>query len=179
MAVVERIYAKALYDAARGKGRLAEVRAELADFDASVQEVPELRALLRNPQLDPRVKASALEEILGEGDVIFRNFVRLLAEKGRIAALHEVAREFERLIARDERRLEVELTTAFELSDEEAGRIVSQIEQASGRRVDATRKVDPRLIGGVVLQAGSLRVDASVSGRIERLRRELISGSRA
>ncbi len=179
MAVAERIYAQALYDAASAAGRLAEVREELGDFDASVQEVPELRALLRNPQLDGRVKARALEEILGAGDEILRNFVLLLAEKSRIVQLHEIAREFERLIARDERRLEVELTTAFELSDEEAGRIVSQIEHASGRRVDATRKVDPSLIGGVVLRAGSLRVDASVSGRLQRLRRELVQGSRA
>jgi F-type H+-transporting ATPase subunit delta len=86
-----------------------------------------------------------------------------------------MAREFDRLVAREERRLDVELTTAFELSDDEAQRIVAQIEKASGRRVDATRTVDPALIGGLVLQAGSLRVDASVRGRLERLRRELVS----
>jgi F0F1-type ATP synthase, delta subunit (mitochondrial oligomycin sensitivity protein) len=67
----------------------------------------------------------------------------------------------------------VDLTTAYELSDEDAQRIIGQIEQASGRPVDATRSVDPSLIGGLVLQAGSMRVDASVRGRIERLRREL------
>jgi F-type H+-transporting ATPase subunit delta len=77
-------------------------------------------------------------------------------------------------MAREERRLTVELTTAQELSDEEAAAIVSQIEQASGRKVDATRSVDPKLIGGLVLQVGSMRVDASVRGRLERLRHELV-----
>jgi F-type H+-transporting ATPase subunit delta len=83
-------------------------------------------------------------------------------------------REFERLVARQERRIAVELTTAYELSDEEANELISQIEQASGRKVDATRHVDPKLIGGLVLQAGSLRLDASVRGRLNRLRRELV-----
>jgi F-type H+-transporting ATPase subunit delta len=69
--------------------------------------------------------------------------------------------------------LEVELTTAHELSDTEFGRILGRIEQSSGRKVQATRKVDPELIGGIVLQAGSMLLDASVRGRIERLRHEL------
>ena len=77
-------------------------------------------------------------------------------------------------MAKEERRLTVELTTALELSDEEAASIVKQIEQASGRKVDATRSVDPDLIGGIILQAGSLRVDASVRGRLQRLRHELV-----
>ena len=62
--------------------------------------------------------------------------------------------------------LELELTTAIELSDEEAAKIVEQIEQAAGRKVEATRTVDPDLIGGLVVQAGSLRLDASVRGRL-------------
>jgi len=62
-----------------------------------------------------------------------------------------------------------------ELSEEEAREIVGQIERQAGRRVEATRKVDPRLIGGIVLRAGSLLVDASVRGRLDRLRRELVT----
>jgi len=77
-------------------------------------------------------------------------------------------------MAREERRLTVELTTARELSDAEAEAILKQIEKAAGRKVEATQKVDPDLVGGIVLQAGSLRVDASVRGRLERLRHELV-----
>jgi F-type H+-transporting ATPase subunit delta len=131
--------------------------------------------VLRNPQIEPTTKARVLEELLGDAEELVRNFLMLTAEKGRIADIEEIAREFERLVARDERRLEVELTTAYELSDDEAKHIVQQIEQASGRKVEATRTVDPDLIGGLVLQAGSLRVDASVRGRLEGLRRELLT----
>ena len=148
---------------------------ELGDFAAAVADVPELRAVLRNPQVEPRTKARVLEDLLGDADELVRNFLRLTAEKGRVAEIEEIAREFDRLVAREERRLDVELTTAFDLSDAEAEQIVRQIEEASGRKVDATRTVDPSLIGGLVLQAGSLRVDASVRGRLERLRRELVS----
>jgi F-type H+-transporting ATPase subunit delta len=173
MSVVHRTYARALYEAAEDKGRVAQIREELADFAAAIRDVPELEELLRNPQLDPRARAAALEELLGESEELLRNFLLLLAEKGRGAEIEPIAAEFERIAAAAEGQLEVELTTAYELSDEEARSILRQIEEASGRRVEATRKVDPKLIGGLVLQAGSLRIDASVRGRLERLRQEL------
>jgi len=153
------------------------VREELGDFVAAIEEVPELRELLRNPQVDPRARADALDDVLGDADELVRNFLRLLSAKGRTGQIEEIHRELERLAAADERRLEVELTTARELSGAEERRILKQIEQASGRKVEATRSVDPNLIGGVVLQAGSLRVDASVRGRLERLRHELVTRS--
>jgi F-type H+-transporting ATPase subunit delta len=170
------MYARALFQAAKEADRLDAVQEELADFVHSTREVPELGALLSNPQLDPRAKAAALEDLLGGADELVRNFLLLLVEKGRAAQLEEMNREFEALVAQEARRLTVELTTAYELSDDEAGAIVGQIEKASGRAVDATRRVDPELIGGIVLQAGSMRVDASVRGRLERLRHELARG---
>ncbi len=150
---------------------------ELADFAAAVRDVPELRAALRNPQLDPGTKVAVLDELLGGSDELIRNFLRLVAEKGRIGQIEEIAREFDRLMAREERRLNVELTTARDLSDDEARDLLQQIEQASGRTIEAKRRVDPSLIGGFVLQAGSMRVDASVRGRIEGLRHELVKRS--
>jgi F-type H+-transporting ATPase subunit delta len=172
------MYARALFEAAKDQGRLDEVRQELGDFMASVADVPELRSLLRNPQLDPRARRAALENLLGESEELVRNFLLVVAEKGRAGQLEEIHREFERLVAAEERRLRVELTTAFELSDDDARGIVKQIEEASGQQVEATRKVDPSLIGGLVLQAGSLRVDASVRGRLNRLRQELATARR-
>jgi len=141
-----------------------------------VHDVPELRAVLRNPQLEARTKVAVLDDLLGGSDELVRNFLRLVAEKGRIGQIEDIAREFDRLMAVEERRLDVELTTARALSDDEARDLLKQIEAASGRKVEATRTVDPNLIGGFVLQAGSLRVDASVRGRLEGLRHELVKG---
>jgi F-type H+-transporting ATPase subunit delta len=173
MAVAHRMYARALFEAARDENRLEPVREELGDFVEAQREVPELRALLRNPQLDQRAKAAALEELLGGEEKLVRNFLLLLAEKNRAGEVEEIAREFDRLVAREQGILDVELTTAVELSDQEARDVIDQIEKASGRKVEATQRVDPDLIGGLVLQAGSLRLDASVRGRLNRLRQEL------
>jgi F-type H+-transporting ATPase subunit delta len=152
------------------------VSEELADFAAAVRDVPELRTALRNPQLEPRTKIGVVEDLVGGSDDLLRNFLRLTAEKGRIGQIEEIAREFDRLMAREERRLDVELTTARELTDADARELLEQIEHASGRKIEATRRVDPSLIGGFVLQAGSMRVDASVRGRLEGLRQELVKG---
>ena len=149
------------------------MRDELADLVRALDDVPELSALLDNPETDTRVKADVLERVLGGGDELVSNFARLVAEKGRAGELREISREFELLVAAQEQVIDVELTTARSLSDEEFGRLVGRIEQASGRRVQASRSVDPDLIGGIVLQAGSLRLDASVRGRLDRLRQQL------
>jgi F-type H+-transporting ATPase subunit delta len=163
-----------LFSAAKESGRLAQVNEALGDFAAAIEGSPELRAVLRNPQLDPSAKAGILSELAGDDESIFTNFLRLVAEKGRAGEIEEIAAEFERLMAREERRLTVELTTARELTDDEAKAIVAQIEQAAGRTVEASRAVDPAILGGIVLQAGSYRVDASVRGRLERLRQTLV-----
>jgi F-type H+-transporting ATPase subunit delta len=149
------------------------VREGLEDLRAAFDQVDELRALLENPEVDSRVKGEVLQQVTEGADGLVVNFVRLLAEKGRAGEVDEIVAEFDALVAAEERVLDVELTTAHELSDEDFGRVVGQIEQASGRKVQATRKVDPDLIGGLVLQAGSMRLDASVRGRLERLRHDL------
>lgn len=175
MAVAQRMYARALHEAARESDRVETVAGDLAALAGAVEEVPELGAFLRNPQIDPSDKAAVLDELAAGADELVRNFVRLVAEKGRAGELAEMNRELEALVARAQNRLTVELETAVELSDDEAESIVRQIEQASGRTVDATRSVDPSLVGGIVLKVGSFRADGSIRGRLERLRRELVT----
>lgn len=177
MAVAPRLYARSLFQAAREAGKLDVVHAELGEFATAVEQVPELRGLLSNPQIERDEREAALREILADADELVRNFVLLLSEKGRAAQLDEVYRELDALVAAEAGRLTVELTTAYELSDDEAASIVQKIERASGHTVEATRSVDPKLIGGIVLQVGSHRLDASVRGRLSRLRHELVTRS--
>jgi F-type H+-transporting ATPase subunit delta len=173
LSVAHRMYARALFESAKGAGKLQVVRDELADLEVSIGQVPELQAVLENPEVDQEVKAQILGDVLGDADELTRNFLRLLAEKGRTAEIDGIVGEFDSLVAAEQQVLEVELTTAYQLTDDDFRSIVSQIEQASGRSVEASRSVDPDLIGGLVLQAGSMRLDASVRGRLERLRHEL------
>ena len=173
MAVAQRIYANALFEAAQEKGRLERVSDDLHAFVDAVEQVRELRAFLESPEVDSGQKIEALREILSDANELVRNFILLLVEKGRTHELDEIVREFDALVAVEEGILDVELTTAVELSEDEAKKLLGQIEQVSGRRLRATREVDPKLIGGFVLRAGSHRADASVRGRLEGLRREL------
>ena len=147
-------------------GQLQQLRDAFAD-------APDLTAMLENPETESAVKADVLTRVASGADELVVNFLRLIAEKGRAAELGEIVHELDVLVAAENRVLDVELTTATELSDEEFGRILGRIESASGRKVQAERKVDPDLIGGIVLQAGSMRLDASVRGRLERLRHDL------
>ena len=157
IAVAHRIYAEALFSAAKDAGRLAQVHEALADFAAAIEQTPELRAVLRNPQLEPAGEGRRSSPTSrATTSRCSRTSCSLVAEKGRAGEIEEIAQEFERLMAREERRLTVELTTARELTDDEAQAIVAQIEQAAGRKVEATRSVDPgadrrhRAAGGLV-----------------------------
>lgn len=167
------MYARALFEAATEAGRIEQVSADLRALAAALDDVPELGAFLRNPQIEPSGKADVLGQLTADADDLVTNFARLVAEKGRGGEIAGMSVEYEALLARAQNRLAVELTTAYELSDEEARSIVETIEKASGRSVEATRNVDPGIIGGIVLQIGSHRADGSLRGRLERLRHEL------
>jgi F-type H+-transporting ATPase subunit delta len=149
------------------------VHSELQQLRAAFAEAADLAGLLENPEIESRVKAEVLTDVAKGSNELVVNFLRLIAEKGRAAELADIVDELDVLVAAEQRILDVELTTATELSDEEFTRILGRIESSSGRKVQAERKVDPDLIGGIVLQAGSMRLDASVRGRLERLRHDL------
>ena len=152
---------------------LATVHTQLQELRDAVANAADLRSLLENPEVDSRVKGDVLAQIAQGADDEVVNFLRLIAEKGRAGELTEIVDELDALVAAEERILDVEITTAMELSSESFQRLTQRIADASGREVQATRKVDPDLIGGIVLQAGSMRLDASVRGRLERLRHDL------
>ena len=150
---------------------------QLAELIRAMHATPVLRAMLADPELDSRAKADVIATVLADADELVRNFALLVIEKGRAPELEQIVREYHDLVRRDAGVLEVELTTAVELPPDETSGIVDQIGRATGRTVEASMRVDPDLIGGVVLQIGTMRVDASVRGRLARLRQELRAGA--
>ena len=97
ISAVHRTYARALFEAAKEKRRLDQVREEFADFAAQSATSRSCAALLRNPQIETRVKAEVVEVVIGDADdeLLLRNFLRLVAEKGRVGEIEEIAREFD------------------------------------------------------------------------------------
>ena len=116
-----------------------------------MEATPELEAFLANPQLDPAAKASVLEEITGDAEPVVRNFVRVVASKGRAGQLRAIVEEFEAIVDREQGRLAVELTTAYELDDDEAAAIVAtdragvrpRRSRRPARRLRPDRRDDP------------------------------------
>ena len=137
----------------------------------AIAEVPELRRAARRTRSSTRARRrGALGDVSGDADELVRNFSCSSREKGRAGELEEIAasstRSSRRAAGHAQRRADDRVRA---LRRGGAASILEQIEQASGRTVEATRQVDPDLIGGIVLQAGSLRVDASVRGRLDGL----------
>jgi F-type H+-transporting ATPase subunit delta len=169
-------YAEALYEAAAEARAVREVAEGLQAFAAAVEEVPDLRHALHDPELaGPQKKA--LVASLGEGaHRVLLNFLQLLIDKRRIEELPQIAEAFADLVSRAEGRVEVEAVTAVPLSDELRSQLVERIQSATGREVVLEERVDPEIVGGVVLMVGGVMVDGSVRFQLADLRRQLTSG---
>jgi F-type H+-transporting ATPase subunit delta len=101
------------------------------------------------------------------------NFLELLAEKHRMPAIFRIRARFDRLWAEENRQLEVKLTSAVELDPDVVQRVRAEIERQTNRRIELFSSVDEGIIGGLVLRVGNMVVDASLRGRLERLRKEV------
>ena len=167
MAVAQRMYARALFEAAQEAGGVDAVAATSPRSRARWTTCPSCArscATRRSSRpARPRCSSSSRPTPTSSSATSSGSSPRRAAP----ASSPEISAELDALVAQAQNRLTVELTTSHELSDEEAQSIVQTIEKASGRTVEATRTVDPSLIGGIVLQIGSHRADGSVRGRLE------------
>ena len=112
MSVADRVYARALYDAAVDRGNVKDVQEQLASVAEAMAEIPQLRSVIGNPQVDAGSKAAVLEAAAGEPDELVSNFLKLVAEKGRAGSLEGIRAELDEMVARAEGQLTVTLTTA-------------------------------------------------------------------
>lgn len=169
-----RVYADALHQAARDAGRTAEVDRDLQGLvSALADNVVVLRALV-NPGLPQEAKQRILARLLEGADPLARNAVLVLSDHGRLSLLVDLEQAYAELAAADEQILNVEVTTAVELDKAAVDALAERISRAVGRRAQVTAHVDPSLIGGLVLQARGMLLDASVKRRLEELRRAMI-----
>ncbi len=150
IALAHRVMFSALYQAAQGKDSLAVVREEFADLVHSLAEVPELDRLLADREIDTTVKVDVVQKVLAASNPLPASKPAAPAEKGR-AGETSTSRRVRSARSAEERVLSVEVTTAKELSDRDFERILADIERKSGRKVQASRSVEPELIGGIAV----------------------------
>ena len=170
---VARVYAQALFDAAREAGVVEPVRRELGEFIAALAASDALQHVLADPQLEVSAKRRVLAEITRGGQQLLANALQLLLDRGRFGAIEELGQAYDALAIVEEGVVEVEVVSAAELSPETEKKIAARVEEATGRRVELARRVDPSILGGLVLRIGDVIVDGSVKARIRQLRRRL------
>jgi F-type H+-transporting ATPase subunit delta len=170
-----RVYAEALFEAAQDAGRVREVDADLSGFvGALVADRPALQALL-NPQLPTEAKKRIVASLLRDADPLVRNGMLVLIENGRLSQLHDLSIAFTELAHEEEQILDVEVTTAVELGSELSGKLSQRIQEATGLQARLEERVDPGIIGGLVLRARGVLLDASVRRELDEIHRALIT----
>jgi F-type H+-transporting ATPase subunit delta len=168
-----RVYAEALFDVAKKKGRLDEVGDDLSQFAGAVSGDRELQVFFFSPHFSSAEKSEGLRRAVSGADPELLNFLELLIEKGRMAELFRIRREYEALRRRENRQLDVTVTSAVALDPAEVAKIGEEIERQTGQRVELASDVDEEILGGVVLQVGNMVLDASIRSRLEKLRKSV------
>ncbi|MCB5185728.1 F0F1 ATP synthase subunit delta [Methylobacillus gramineus] len=166
---IARPYAVAVYRLAKEKNALADW-SHMLNLLATIAADEQMRAFIDNP----KVVAADLERVFlsVSGDKLNEtgnNLVKLLVEYGRLSILPEIAAAFEDLKAQEEGVLEAEITAATQPSDAEVAAVVKRLETKFGKKVEASVKVDPEIIGGIKIVVGDTVIDASVRGQLQEM----------
>ncbi|HEY6689504.1 MAG TPA: ATP synthase F1 subunit delta [Rubrobacter sp.] len=171
-------YAEALFEAARERDELEEVLSDLQEFVTALRETEELRLFFYGGQVPERQKRRALNGLTEGMKTSTTSFLKVLADNGREEILEDVLRRYEEIVKEHLGRIEVEVTTAVELSGESERRLRERLGNVlEGREVILETNVDQDLIGGAVFRFGGRMMDGSIRGRLESLREGMLERS--
>ena len=164
-------YARALYELADEARRLDEVADDLRSLASALDQSDDLRRLVRSPVLSRDEQARAVAAVMaamGTGDLV-RRTVGLLAQKRRLFALKDIIADYLRLLAAHRGETTAEVASARELSADELERLRATLKTIVGRDVAVETRVDPELLGGLVVRVGSRMLDSSIRTKLQRL----------
>jgi ATP synthase F1 delta subunit len=173
MEEIASVYARSLFEVARDSGRLDDVRTQLVQFSETLEADQQLQVFFFSPYFTTNEKKDGLRRSLSDADPIFLNFLELLIEKHRMPVLFRTRRAFDKLWEQHNRLLPVQVTSAVALDEATVRHIGERIAEQTGRRVDLRARVEPDILGGIVVRVGNSVLDASVSHRLDLLRRQI------
>jgi F-type H+-transporting ATPase subunit delta len=177
MEEIARVYAGALFGAAKDRGKLDAIRDQLAQFVDALHGNRDMQLFLFSPYFSSAEKIEGLQKAVTDAEPELSNFLELLLEKGRMPAIFRIQRQFNTLWDKENKRLGVTVTSAVDLDPEIAKRIGAEIEEQTGTTVELTARVDPDILGGLVLQVGNMVLDTSIRNRLEKLRKSVASAA--
>ncbi|MSO42313.1 MAG: F0F1 ATP synthase subunit delta [Solirubrobacterales bacterium] len=173
MEEIARVYADALFRAAKEDDKLDVIQQQLAQFVGALRDDRDLKLFLFSPYFSSQEKRDGLRRAIDGAEPELLNFLELLAEKHRLPVIFRIERQFEQMWKSEKGRLDVIVTSAVDLDPEISDRIGSEIEKQTGRTVELQRRVDNDILGGLVVQVGNMVLDASVRNRLDKLRKSV------
>lgn len=177
MAEAARVYAEALFEAGKDKGKLDELHSQLGEFVDAVDRNRELQVFLFSPYLSSADKVEGLQKAISAAEPELMNFLDLLIEKHRMPEIFRIRRGFDELWKKEKRRLDVTVVSAVELDEDVVRKIGAEVERQTGEEVELSSRVDDDILGGIVLQVGNMVLDASIRSRLDKLRKTVATAA--
>jgi len=169
VATIARPYANAVFELAKERRALDEWSRQL-QLSAAVAAQPEIVEIIESPATTNLEKSNVLARVCGDDlSREAKQFLQVLARNKRLHLIGEISTQFETLRAQEEASLDVEVVSAFELSEADHRRLVEALGRRFGREIQLSARVDESLIGGAIIRAGDTVIDGSVRGKLEKL----------
>ena len=173
MEEIAAVYARSLFEVAKEQDKVDLVREQLGEFADALQANRELQVFFFSPYFSTPEKEDGLDRTVKDADSVVQNFLKLLIQNHRMPVVFRVRRNFDALWEQENRLLPVEVTSAVELDEGTVRQIGDRIAEQTGKRVDLSSRVEPDILGGIVVRVGNSVLDASVRNRLESLRRQV------
>jgi ATP synthase F1 delta subunit len=177
MEELAQVYARSLFEVAREQDKLDVLREQLGQFADAMKQNRELELFFFSPYFSTKEKQEGLEKLLDGAEEQLMNFLALLIENHRMPVIYRLRREYERLWEQENRLLPVVLTSAVELDEQTVKDLGERIGERTGNTVTLTTKVEPDILGGIVVRVGNSILDASIRNRLEQLRTQVAQGA--
>lgn len=173
MEEIAEVYARSLFEVAKEQDLLDTIREQLKEFTQAVNDNRDLQIFFFSPYFSTEEKKEALQKTVQDAEPIFVNFLEALIERHRMPAIFRIRDRFQDLWDEENQLLPVQVTSAIELDESIIDNIGARIGEQTGRQVELSSKVDPDILGGIVLRVGNSILDASIRNRLDQLRKQV------
>ena len=173
MEEIAHVYARSLFEVAKERDELDEVREQLGALADAMHENRDLAVFFFSPYFSVNEKKDGLAHAVSGATPAFENFLQALIERHRMPAIFRIRTEYEVLWEQERRLLPVHVTSAVKLDDSIVDSLGERIGRQVDREVELTSDVDPEILGGIVLRVGNVVLDASIKNRLEQLRKQV------
>ncbi len=177
MEELAQVYARSLFEVAREHAKLDVLREQLAQFADALDANRQLAMFFFSPYFSSEEKQQALERAIEGAEETLLNFLKVLIENQRMPVIFRIRQEYQRLWDEENRTLPVEVTSAIALDQTTTESLARTIGERAGRKVTLEARVDPDILGGIVVRVGNSILDASIRNRLEQLRRHVAQGA--